>query len=201
MATPIANPFLDLFNANADKYGLDRTWFSSLGQVESTYNPNAVSPSGAQGLTQLMPATGASVGVTDPFDPAQNVAGGAKYFSQMLQKAGGDYPTAVMYYNCGPGNSCPAGIDEANKVSDLVAQQGGGTTAGGRISSLWQTIAGDIGGKTSPATPNYTGDGANPITKFAGSAGFVVVGALLVILAMVIPNRKLVVQTVGAVSS
>lgn len=198
MATPIANPFLDLFNANADKYGLDRTWFSSLGQVESTYNPNAVSPAGAQGLLQLMPPTGAGVGVTDPFDPSQNVAGGAKYFSQMLNLANGDYPTSVTYYNCGPGKTCPAGIDEANKVADLVSQQGGGNTAGGRISRMWNTITGDISGKTSPATPNYTGDGGNPITKFAGSAGFVVVGALLVILAMVIPNRKLVVQTVGA---
>lgn len=196
---PISNPFQDLFNANADKYGIDRTWFSSLGQVESTFDPNATSPAGAQGLLQLMPATGASVGVTNPYDPAQNVAGGAAYFSQMLAKAGGDYPTAVQYYNCGPGNTCPAGVDEANKVASLVAQQGGGTTAGGRISSMWNTLQGDITGNTSPATPNYTKSGFS-WGGLAGSAGFIIVGALLVILAMVIPNRKLVVQTVGAVS-
>jgi soluble lytic murein transglycosylase-like protein len=71
--------------------------------VESNYNPTAVSPKGAQGLMQLIPATARRFGVSDVFDPADNIQGGAKYLRYLLDLYGGDYPLALAAYNAGEG--------------------------------------------------------------------------------------------------
>jgi hypothetical protein len=70
---------------------------------ESGGNPNAVSKAGAQGVMQLMPATAASVGVTDPFNSQQNIAGGTKYLGQLYQQFNGNVPAILAAYNAGPG--------------------------------------------------------------------------------------------------
>ena len=89
--------------AAATKAGLDPVLFESLVQAESDFNPSVVSPKGATGLTQLMPSTARSLGVTDPLDPAQNLAGGAKYLAGLLKRFGGDERLALAAYNAGPG--------------------------------------------------------------------------------------------------
>lgn len=69
--------------------------------VESGYNPRAVSPKGAQGLMQLMPATASRFGVVDPFDPRENVRAGARYLKQLLELFGGELRLALAAYNAG----------------------------------------------------------------------------------------------------
>jgi len=81
----------------------------SVALKESSYNPSAVSPAGAQGLMQLMPATAASVGVSNPFDPNQSALGGAQYLEQLYAKYG-DWNTALIAYNEGPGNLASQGV-------------------------------------------------------------------------------------------
>ena len=75
----------------------------ALIQAESAFNPRAVSPKGALGLMQLMPATAAELGVTDAFNPAQNVPAGVKYLKQLLDTYDGRVELALAAYNAGPG--------------------------------------------------------------------------------------------------
>ena len=96
-------PYGDLIEAAARRHGLDPALLAGLVRQESNFDPNAGSPAGAQGLTQLMPATAASLGVTNVHDPAQALEGGAKYLAQQLKTFGGDVTLALAAYNAGPG--------------------------------------------------------------------------------------------------
>ena len=86
----------------AQAYGLNPDLFTRVIGAESNFNPRAVSPAGAIGLGQLMPATAAELGV-DPRDPIQNLEGSARYLRQMLDRFGGDERLALAAYNAGPG--------------------------------------------------------------------------------------------------
>lgn len=98
-----ADQFRPLIQDAASEAGVDPALFEALVAVESSFDPNARSRAGAMGLSQLMPGTARELGVSNPFDPMQNLRGGATYLSRMLQRFGGDVKMALAAYNAGPG--------------------------------------------------------------------------------------------------
>lgn len=93
--------YSSLINTYAQKYNLDSGLIEAVINAESGFNPEAVSPKGALGLMQLMPATARELGVKNPFDPAQNIEGGTRYLRSLLDDFKGDLPLALAAYNAG----------------------------------------------------------------------------------------------------
>ncbi len=87
----------------ANRYQMDPALVNAIIMAESEYNPRAVSKRGARGLMQLMPATAAALGVTDSFNPEQNLDGGVRYFKRLVNRFGGDVTLALAAYNAGSG--------------------------------------------------------------------------------------------------
>jgi len=90
-----------LIRAAAARYGVDSRLVEAVVRVESGGNPRAVSPKGALGLMQLMPARAAQLGVRDPFDPELNLDGGVRHLRDLLQRFGGDVRLALAAYHAG----------------------------------------------------------------------------------------------------
>ena len=90
-------------------HGVDEALVHAVIFAESSYDPEAVSPAGASGLMQLMPATAAQYGVRDLFDPAQNVSGGVRLLRDLLRQFDGNMELALAAYNAGAGAVIRAG--------------------------------------------------------------------------------------------
>ena len=98
-----SGPFDAIITQEAHAWNLDPLLIKSVMWVESCFDQHAISRVGAHGLMQLMPATAAELGVTDRFDPAQNIRGGVTYLARMLDRFGQDLDLALAAYNAGPG--------------------------------------------------------------------------------------------------
>ena len=94
----------DLIQEAARVHKIDAALIRAVMRTESSFNPTAVSPVGAMGLMQLMPALAREMGVIDPMDPRENIMGGAKYLSQLLSAHKGNVALTLASYNAGPGN-------------------------------------------------------------------------------------------------
>jgi soluble lytic murein transglycosylase-like protein len=94
-------PYHSIILQAADHHGVDPALIRAIIMAESSYNPNAVSRSGAKGLMQLMPRTARALGVKDILNPENNINGGTKYLRQMLDRFNGDVKLALAAYNAG----------------------------------------------------------------------------------------------------
>ncbi|SEB89425.1 NlpC/P60 family protein [Nocardioides exalbidus] len=99
---PAGTPYADLFRAAGAKHHVDPALLAAVAQQESGFDPQAVSPAGAQGIMQLMPGTAKGLGVTDPFDPAQAIDGAAKLLDNLITRFG-SIEMSLAAYNAGPG--------------------------------------------------------------------------------------------------
>lgn len=102
--TDCSEELSEIFEEAASTYGVSVKLLKAIARAESNFNPNAVSSAGAIGIMQLMPATAASLGVSNSYDPRENIMGGAKLISQLLSKYNGDTSLALAAYNAGSGN-------------------------------------------------------------------------------------------------
>jgi soluble lytic murein transglycosylase-like protein len=100
-APKVATTVPELVDRLAEQYGVPSNLAHALIQVESNYQPDAVSPKGAMGLMQLMPATAKQYAVTDPFDPEQNLTAGLQHLKGLLDRFGNKTSSALAAYNAG----------------------------------------------------------------------------------------------------
>ncbi|MFT3865955.1 MAG: lytic transglycosylase domain-containing protein [Solirubrobacterales bacterium] len=96
-------PYQSIIEEACAKYGIEPSLLAGLIEQESHFQADVGSGAGAQGLTELMPETAASLGVTDPHDPTQSIFGGARLLSEKLAEFGGDKELALAAYNAGSG--------------------------------------------------------------------------------------------------
>jgi transglycosylase-like protein with SLT domain len=120
----------ELIKKYAAQTGVDENLVWAVIRQESGFNPQALSPKGAMGLMQLMPDTAALMGVQDPFDVKQNIAGGIRYLQQCLARFDQDVNLALAAYNAGPGNvvkyqGCPPFPETRQYVAAVLEDYAG----------------------------------------------------------------------------
>ena len=130
-------PYGELIQAAADQYRLDSLLLAAVIQAESGFDPGAVSPRGARGLMQLMPATAAQYGLATLEDPNANVRAGARYLRDLLEQYDEDLELTLAAYNAGPGNVARyGGVPPFRETRRYVSRVLGGYVALHR--ELWQ---------------------------------------------------------------
>ena len=165
----------DIFQTAAQKYNLPVNLLKAVAKVESGFDADAVSSCGAQGVMQLMPGTAASLGVENPLDAEQNIMGGAKYLSQMLDRYDGDTKLALAAYNAGSGNVAKyGGIPPFKETQSYISKVL--NEAGGDVSAPTDALS----GLSSLLNASIAGTGLTGLSALTGSpsAGSLSAGAL-----------------------
>jgi hypothetical protein len=124
-----------IFEEAANAYNVPVDLLKAVAKAESNFHADATSSCGAMGIMQLMPGTARSLGVNDAYDPQQNIMGGAKYISNLLNQFDGDASLAIAAYNAGPGNvkkynGIPPFAETQNYVQKVLGYCDGSITAG-----------------------------------------------------------------------
>lgn len=98
----ITDRYDDLITEASKKHGVSFSLLKALIKTESDFNPRAISSAGAKGLMQIMPENIRALNIKDPFDPLENIMGGARYLKQLITRFDGKLPMALAAYNAGP---------------------------------------------------------------------------------------------------
>ncbi len=118
-----AAPYMQYVNEASQRYGMPVNLILGIMKAESDFDNSCVSYAGAKGLMQLMPETAAEVGVTDEFDPRQNILGSVEYVTKLINKYGGDVRLALAAYNTGPGKIARRGVISSTSAEYLTVPQ------------------------------------------------------------------------------
>jgi soluble lytic murein transglycosylase-like protein len=131
----------DIIRTEAARHGLAPDLVRAVIQVESAFDPNAVSPKGAMGLMQIMPATARDFGVRNPFHPQQNIGAGTAYLKQLLDRYDQKLDLALAAYNAGPGNVEKYGdVPPFRETQNYVKKVTGGAAPAGSGSTIYKWI-------------------------------------------------------------
>lgn len=150
MTSLSADPYASLDTYWGNQYGIPPSILEAQQWAESAWNPQATSSSGAEGLAQFLPSTAASMGVQNPYDPAQAVPGEARYMAQLTAQEHGSIPLALAAYNAGPGAVAAAGGIPQNGqtpgyvssiLSDATSGTTGGSGSGVSTASWWNPLS------------------------------------------------------------
>ncbi len=118
-----AAPYMDIIEEASVKYGIPVNVIMGVIKAESDYNPQTVSYAGAAGLMQIMPVNAEEFGMTDIFDPWQNIMCGTDEIARHLETYDGDLKLALAAYNTGPGNVAKRNITSSNSSEYLTLPQ------------------------------------------------------------------------------
>ena len=118
---PVPHDLASVITEAASKYSVDPNLIAAVAFKESRYNPKAVSRIGAEGIMQLKPKTARALGVTNSFDPRQNVFGGVKYLRKLLDQFDGNVEYALAAYNAGPTLVAKVGPTATEEAVEYVA--------------------------------------------------------------------------------
>ncbi|WP_338532646.1 lytic transglycosylase domain-containing protein [Paenibacillus peoriae] len=116
--TPTA--YDDLINEASQKYGIPVALIKAVIDTESSFNPSVTSSAGAKGLMQLMDATAQGLGVSDPYDPVQNIDAGVRYLSYQIKRFNGQENMALAAYNAGPGRVQRLGVNSDEQLMAVL---------------------------------------------------------------------------------
>jgi soluble lytic murein transglycosylase-like protein len=154
-------PFHELVLGAASRYGVDAELISSVMEVESHFNPKAVSVKNARGLMQLLPETAARMGVKDIFDPKENIEGGTRYLKELLQLYNNNLTLALAAYNAGPDKVQKYGSVPPFRETESYVRQ---------VQKKYQKNKSTPATKSpGPQTPSKTGEPAPPASSPAPS--------------------------------
>ncbi|ABE74176.1 Lytic transglycosylase, catalytic [Psychrobacter cryohalolentis K5] len=141
--------------ASAQRHGVDPGLMKAMMHTESAFNPNARSPVGAQGLMQLMPATARRFKVSNPWNPADNIEGSAKYIAWLMRRFNNNVEFAVAGYNAGEGN-----VDKYNGIPPFKETRNYVKSVMSRYHSLYKNDSG-LSGNTMNANNSNTANTSN----------------------------------------
>lgn len=161
------NAYDSYIRASAERHGVDPALMKAMMHTESAFNPNARSPVGAQGLMQLMPATARRFKVSNPWNPAENIEGSAKYIAWLMRRFDNRVEYAVAGYNAGEGN-----VDKYGGIPPFKETQNYVKKVMSRYHSLYKNDSGLYGVTMSASNQNNnTSSGLKNVSYGTSSNG------------------------------